>query len=267
MKNCWIALNIGNSRLHWALFQKNDLQLVWDSPHLTENTVKKLIDNQFDFAAIGISLPNQSGDVDRPTPELWIASVVEEQALFWRNYAKSQWIDLAQIPLHQVYSTLGVDRALSLWGAIQTYGTPALVIDCGTAMTFTGADRDLNLIGGAIAPGLRLQFEVLGQKTSALPKLEASQLITLPPIWARTTIEAIQSGILQMVLAGIRAFVEDWTKQFPNSTIVLTGGDAPHIYDALEHNYPDISDCIQLDLNVAFWGMQSIRNSATQRKS
>lgn len=259
MSGSWLALNIGNSRLHWALFQNGDLQGVWDTPHLAHNSVEKLIACAFDFSTIQISLPNELPSIDLIHPELWIASVVEEQAAFWRSYSQAHWIDLAQIPIHQVYPTLGVDRALSLWGAIQVYGAPALVIDCGTALTFTGTNEKNELIGGAIAPGLKLQFEALGQKTAALPKLEPHQLAKLPPIWARDTIAAIQSGVLQMVLAGIRAFIQDWTRQFPQSAIVLTGGDAPQIYQALRQ--PEV---IQLDLNVAFWGVRSIRAAATQ---
>jgi type III pantothenate kinase len=32
----WLALAIGNSRLHWALFQENKLQSSWDTQHLSQ---------------------------------------------------------------------------------------------------------------------------------------------------------------------------------------------------------------------------------------
>jgi len=44
-------------------------------------------------------------------------------------------------------------RALAVLGAGKKYGFPCLVIDAGTALTFTGVDRDKKLVGGAIDPG------------------------------------------------------------------------------------------------------------------
>ena len=55
----------------------------------------------------------------------------------------------------------------------ETGGFPMLVIDAGTALTFTGADANQCLVGGAILPGLRLQLASLGQKTGQLPLLES----------------------------------------------------------------------------------------------
>lgn len=47
-----------------------------------------------------------------------------------------------------------------------------LVIDAGTALTFTAADADQRLVGGAILPGLGLQRSSLAQKTATLPRVE-----------------------------------------------------------------------------------------------
>jgi type III pantothenate kinase len=265
MSSSWLALNIGNSHLHWALLQDNELQSQWDTPHLDENTVKALIVNYFNFDAIPISLSNTSVPTLGSNPELWIASVVAEQSNHWRHYASATWIDLAQIPLQQMYSTLGIDRALSLWGAVQNYGSPALVVDCGTALTLSGVDRDLRFMGGAIIPGLQLQLRALGQGTSALPMLDPREVIhtfeQLPSYWGKTTIEAMHSGILHTVLAGIATFVQAWLNIYSSSTIVLTGGDALLIYQAMEELYPGIADAMRIDQQIIFRGMLAIRNS------
>lgn len=53
-------------------------------------------------------------------------------------------------------------RALSVRGASTVYGWPVMVVDGGTALTFTrGDDTDGGCMkGGAILPGIRVQFEV-----------------------------------------------------------------------------------------------------------
>jgi type III pantothenate kinase len=225
----WFALSIGNSRLHWAKFEDNVLVEAWDSPHLTQ-------------------IPEWDTEA-----ELWIASVVSAQSQFWKTYQTVQWIELNQVNLGATYPTLGLDRALALSGAIARYGAPVLVIDCGTALTFTGSDARSQLVGGAILPGLKLQFQALGQSTAALPQLEPHTLSAAPDRWARTTDTAIQSGILYTVLAGIRSFITDWHKQMGQSAIVLTGGDAPLLYPLLR----DRVDAI--DPILIFAGMATVR--------
>lgn len=249
--NAWIALNIGNSRLHWAAFKQNQIQAKYDTPHFPGKSIVSMSRNDSTSSSDSISLIYQSIPGLKIDSELWIASVVPEQLDYWRDFANLYCIGLDQVPLRQLYPTLGVDRALALWGAIELYGSPALVIDCGTAMTFTGANKRNELVGGAIVPGVRLQFQALGQQTAALPTIE--QVETLPDRWARTTKSAIESGILNTLLAGIRSFIEDWHRQVGKSAIVLTGGDANLIHSLLE------SDQIRLDLDLVFWGMRSIR--------
>ncbi len=249
----WIALNIGNSRLHWALFKGDQIQKKFDTPHFNEKWVNLTEASLSDLTTDQISLVNQL--IREVRSELWIASVVPKQFDYWWTVPNSHCIRLSDVPLQQLYPTLGIDRALAVWGALQAYGSPALVIDCGTAMTFTGVNARNELIGGAIVPGVRLQFQALGRYTAALPTIEPVE--TLPCRWAKETQSAIESGILYTLLAGIRSFIEDWNQQFEKSTIVLTGGDAELIYRLLE---PEILAQVRLDLNMVFWGMRSIRD-------
>ena len=44
-----------------------------------------------------------------------------------------------------------------------------MVVDCGSAMTFTAGDERGKLAGGAILPGVRLQLAALGTSTAQLP--------------------------------------------------------------------------------------------------
>lgn len=44
-----------------------------------------------------------------------------------------------------------------------------MVVDCGSALTFTACDQQGKLAGGAILPGVRLQLSALGTRTAQLP--------------------------------------------------------------------------------------------------
>jgi pantothenate kinase type III len=73
------------------------------------------------------------------------------------------------------YKTMGADRLATLKGAIDLYGLPALVVDGGTAMTYTAADSSGRVMGGGISPGLKLRMESLHNCTAALPYISPEE--------------------------------------------------------------------------------------------
>lgn len=161
-------------------------------------------------------------------PELWVISVVPSQTCIWQTYPQSIVITATDIPIQYPYETFGLDRALSIWTAGTLHQWPILVIDAGTALTYTGATSSTNCVGGAILPGLGLQLRSLSQSTAALPTIALPQ--NLPNRWSLTTDVAIQSGILHTLVSGMIDFISAWLKQYPTSQIVLTGGDSETLY-------------------------------------
>ncbi len=253
----WLALAIGNSRLHWARFGPVALQQSWQTRHIEETELASLISQHFDFQRCGLWQESFPSTLWKDLPELWITSVVPQQTQIWQRYRQANWITLAQVPIAGLYSTFGIDRAMALWGALITYGGPILVIDGGTALTLTGAAGD-RLVGGAILPGLQLQLRALGQSTAALPLLNLTDMTDLPSRWALDTPTAIQSGVVYSVIAGISSFIQDWWQQFPGSTIVFTGGDGAFLHKCLQARSPS-SQLLKLDQQLIFWGMRSLR--------
>jgi type III pantothenate kinase len=220
----WLALAIGNSRLHWAWFRADRLQTTWDTPHFDAATIKQMMANGLQFSPEVTDRPQWRSDIP-----LTIASVVPAQTQLWQAYPHANVLQLADVTLGNVYPTLGIDRALALWGAIVTYGAPVLVIDGGTALTLTGADGDRNLVGGAILPGIRSLFLSLNRSTAALPEVSLGE--HLPDRWALNTDDAIRSGIVYTVTAGLTEFMADWWGRYPGCPIVFTGGDGEMLVD------------------------------------
>lgn len=232
----WLGLIVGNSRLHWARFQGDRLISTWDTEHLQRPTPKP------------------------ETVPLLFASVVPAQTRLIRALASTHEITLADIPMGQLYPTLGIDRALALLGAGQRYGWPVLVIDGGTALTLTGADGQGNLVGGAILPGIQLQLESLAKGTAALPYLGScsaqtspAQTSPLPQRWARTTEGAIASGVLHGLTDTLQAYIQDWKQQFPDSPILLTGGAAGQLAAILPP--------LPVEACLAAWGIRTVWRS------
>lgn len=262
MKTDWLALAIGNSRLHWAWFHADRLCRAWDTPHLSETAIAQLGNSHFNFKQI-LNHSDLPKDLQLPlwerSPELWLTSVVPAQTALWQSVANGHLVTAKDIPLQGTYSTLGSDRALVLWGAMFRWGAPALVIDGGTALTFTAADEQGRLTGGAILPGLRLQLRSLAQHTAMLPDLTAHLSPELPERWATQTPEAIASGVVYTLLAGIQDFIQRWQKDFPTGAIALTGGDGALLFRYLQQINPTLTHHLTFDPHLLFWGIAAVR--------
>ncbi|MCC5630422.1 pantothenate kinase [Nostoc sphaeroides CHAB 2801] len=257
--NIWLALEIGNSRLHWALFIDETLYSAWDTDHLPESVIQHLAECQTLNDLLENIFPQGEFLTNTlPLCPLLVASVVPSQTAIWQIYPNTRVITLDQVSLKGVYPTLGIDRALALWGAGKTWGFPMLVIDAGTALTFTAADANECLVGGAILPGLGLQFATLGQQTGQLPLVEMQNFPSLPARFALNTTEAIQSGVVYTILAGIKDFIDAWLQLFADGKIAIKGGDRTLLLNYLQALYPEITAPLIVEQNLIFWGICEI---------
>ena len=100
---------------------------------------------------------------------------------------------------------VGADRLVNALAVSRLYGTPAVVVDLGTATTFDCVSHDGVFVGGAIAPGIDLGLEALAARTAKLPRVE---LRAPDRAIGRDTVTAIQSGAVlgyQSLVAGLLA--------------------------------------------------------------
>ncbi len=256
----WLALMIGNSRLHWGWFQGKQLRQQWDTAHFSEAEMTAVIEHWMGDRPPDSSLPLGLQAVPQAKLPLWLASVVPQQVPLWQRYPATHLITRDQIPLANQYATLGIDRSLALWGAGQTYGFPVLVIDGGTALTLTAADEQQRIVGGAILPGVWLQLRSLAQQTAALPEVPLALSQALPPRWATNTPEAMQSGVMYALLAGVQEFVVDWLETWSEGAIAFTGGDGHWLHHHLQRRIPTAAQRLHHDPGLIFKGIAALRS-------
>jgi type III pantothenate kinase len=124
---------------------------------------------------------------------------------------------------------VGADRLVNALAAGRLYGTPAVVVDFGTATTFDCVAADGAYVGGAIAPGLELGIEALATRTAKLPRVE---LRAPDRAIGRDTVSAIQSGavlgyqaLASGLLGRIRTELAAASEVEPSAIrAILTGG-------------------------------------------
>lgn len=264
----WLALVVGNSRLHWGAFSGDRWQGSWHTPYLSKHQLAHLRAGGFKpslWFDLAMATPLQPTGL--PWPEFWVASVVQPQANLVRDvcqdYPGLHLVTLSQVPLTHTYPSLGVDRALALVGAGAVYGWPVLVIDGGTALTLT-AGVNQGLMGGAILPGIALQLRSLHDATDQLPPVTA-QILTWPARWARDTATAMTSGILHSLVAGVADFIMTWWQDFPGGQVVITGGDGPTLLAGLNHRDQELASQLNYDPDVVFWGLRLCRQETVDR--
>lgn len=129
--------------------------------------------------------------------------------------------------------TIGADRLANAVALAGLYGTPGIVIDFGTAVTFDIVEADAAYIGGVIAPGLRLMTDYLHERTALLPHVELREP---PTAVGKSTEGAILSGAAIGYRGMVRGILEALRVELgnpPRLHVVATGGDAAWIASRL----------------------------------
>lgn len=129
------------------------------------------------------------------------------------------------IPVENQYVTpytLGTDRLAAAIGAyFQKKGSPLLIIDIGTCITYDFVSESGSYLGGNISPGVAMRLKALPHFTSSLPLVE--EIGELTDI-GKTTELAIRNGVIHGVEYEIHGYVRRYLLKYPNLLVYLTGG-------------------------------------------
>ncbi|MEI6276078.1 MAG: type III pantothenate kinase [Prolixibacteraceae bacterium] len=142
---------------------------------------------------------------------------------------------------------IGTDIVADATAAFIRYGGPSMVIDFGTALTFTTLSESGRILGVAIAPGLLTALKSLTGNTAQLRDV---QLVAPPSVLGDNTIHAIQSGIV----LGFAGLVDSMVSRTEDElsvklTVIATGGLSSILYK--------VSNRIQiLDENLTLDGLK-----------
>ena len=132
----------------------------------------------------------------------------------------------------------GADLVVGCVAALREHKPPMIVVDMGTATTMIVLNKDGALIGGMIAPGVKISLDALTERTALLPGLQLDQP---KKAIGRNTIDCMRSGIMMGAACMLDGMVERMEAELGcKTTVVATGGIAkfvipmcktPMIYD------------------------------------
>lgn len=130
---------------------------------------------------------------------------------------------------------LGADLLVVSVAAFNKYPLPNAVCDLGTASTISVLDKNGNMIGGMIYPGVRTSLMALVNNTAQLPQISYN---TPKRVVGRNTIECMQSGLIfgaAALLDGMLERVEDELGM--PVTAIATGGFSAEIVRNCKRNF------------------------------
>ena len=131
-------------------------------------------------------------------------------------------------------ATLGHDRLAAAVGA--NFLLPdenLLIIDAGSAITYDFLTTDGHFLGGNIAPGIKMRFNVLRQMTKKLPQVEAEEN-ELIPLFGKNTRDAIVAGVIRGIIFEVKGYMRTVGEKVDHFQTFITGGNAPYIINNVQ---------------------------------
>jgi type III pantothenate kinase len=226
-----LAIKIGNTNIGLAVFSGTRLVSSWRVESRAERTTDEYASDITELfeGAEGELVRVKNAAICSVVPAL---TVVFQD--YCRRYLRCEPFVVAPgvrsgIKLHyDEPRALGADRLASMVAAKFKYGTPALVIDIGTATTFNVLSGAGDFVGGAIAPGPSIQSEALHQFTAKLPRVDIG-----PPerALATNTWDALRSGLFYGYVGMVQEIVARLRGELGglDLPVIATGGQAPVI--------------------------------------
>lgn len=227
-----LCIDAGNTRLKAALVNPADGAVLKhfaqdDAASGDLSALQSFIAGQAVRAAI---ISAVTGDRDA------LAAVLSEAGIQQRIVLDSR----LALPIANAYATpdtVGADRIALACGAWAKHrGEDVLVISAGTCITYNLITKTGTFRGGAISPGVAMRLRAMHHFTDALPEISAEGDTRL---LGYDTESSLRSGGVLGAVAEIDGFAAQFSRQYADLKIILTGGDAlllqSHLSTPLAH--------------------------------
>jgi type III pantothenate kinase len=117
---------------------------------------------------------------------------------------------------------VGGDRIANAVAASRMHGTPAIVVDFGTATNFDVISADGAFLGGSFAPGIQTAIDGLMSRAALLQRFD---LIAPPHVIGTNTVACLQSGTVYGYVGLVEGLLRRIRLELPGEPRVIgTGG-------------------------------------------
>ncbi|MBV9129704.1 MAG: type III pantothenate kinase [Verrucomicrobia bacterium] len=188
-----------------------------------------------------------------------VGSVVPKKTAIFRNLLRSRMTEVTSdldlgigIDFSDPHG-IGADRLANAVGVSARYGSPAIVVDFGTAVTFDIISGKGVYEGGVIAPGLGVMVDYMYQRTALLPKIDLEEPVS---VIGKSTRNAMLAGAVYGYRGLVRQIVTEIVAKLDGKVrIVATGSYA----DLIAAKLPELQ-IVDLDLTLDGLRVIALRN-------
>ena len=139
---------------------------------------------------------------------------------------------------------IGTDLVCNAAYAYYTYKRTCVIVDFGTALTFTVITGEGKIVGVSIAPGLKTAVKALFSNTAQLPEVP---LVMPDSAIGKNTVHAIQAGILWGYVGMVREMIYQIKKEIGQDCMVLATGGLSSILTPLQDDFDEVDKALTLN--------------------
>ena len=139
---------------------------------------------------------------------------------------------------------IGTDLIANAMAGFMLYKQDIVIVDFGTALTFTIVDSGGNIKGVNIAPGLKTAIKALVGNTAQLPEVP----LELPSsVIGKNTVHAIQAGGLWGYVSMVEGMLVRIKQEFGKPVKVVATGGLSSILHPLHEQFDEVSRKLTLE--------------------
>lgn len=139
---------------------------------------------------------------------------------------------------------LGSDLFANAVAAYTKYQQACIVVDFGTALTFTTVSAQGELVGVAIAPGLRTAMKALSAHTAQLPEIPMQLPVSA---LGKNTVQAMQAGILLGYVGLVESLLTRIRTELGSNCIAIATGGLSSVLPPLHIQFIEVNTNLTLD--------------------
>lgn len=242
-----LAVDVGNTDTVFGLYQSGDWDYIWRTRSLVqENEIHYESKLRLHFLEAGLWF----GDVETVV----LSSVVPALTPTILKMLRSLFGEDVIVVGPDIYPGLsiaidhpheiGADLIANAVAVMNRYHENCVVVDFGTALTFTTISKDRQILGVAILPGLITAVKALFANTAQLPEVP---LVLPSSAIGKNTTEAIQAGILLGYEGLVKSLLLRIRTELGGECIAVATGGLSSIIDTLRDEFVEIDRKLTLD--------------------
>lgn len=242
-----VGIDIGNSNVTLGFRKGEEWIGMWRMPTIMEapfvyyrkRWLDELLESAFDIGNI------QQICISSVVPDLTETIIEVAKEVFGKepNIVSTRSSNLVDINIHN-RDQLGLDLYANAVAAFDRCRQAVVVVDFGTALTFTSVDNQGVIQGVAIVPGLKTAMKALSGNTAQLPEVD---LQTPPSPIGKNTSEAIRAGILYGYVGLVKHMIAETKTVLGDSAMCIATGGLSKTLPLLEQEFDYIDESLTLN--------------------